>query len=108
VSATIAAATKAYLSSNGERHQGKAIDNLVAEVRSLKDQIVGLQDRLKKLIEIFLNEYLPGSIQGASRRDRNLETIAFSISENKAIVFFLNLAVMLPWGELGSNDFHDF
>jgi len=53
---TIAATTKAYLSSNGERHQGKAIDNLLAEVRSLKvqnksleDQIIGLQDRLKGL-----------------------------------------------------------
>ena len=53
---TIAATTKAYLSSNGERHQGKAIDNLLAEVRSLKvqnknleDQIGGLQDRLKGL-----------------------------------------------------------
>jgi hypothetical protein len=53
---TIAPETKAYLSSNGERHQGKAIDALLAEVRSLKvqnknleDQIVGLQDRLKKL-----------------------------------------------------------
>jgi len=53
---TIAATTKAYLSSNGERHQGKAIDALLAEVRSLKvqkksleDQIIGLQSRLKGL-----------------------------------------------------------
>lgn len=53
---TIAATTKEYLSLNGERHQGKAIDALLAEVRSLKvqkksleDQIIGLQSRLKGL-----------------------------------------------------------
>ena len=53
---TIAPDTKAYLLSNGDRHQGKAIDALLAEVRSLKvqkksleDQIIGLQSRLKKL-----------------------------------------------------------
>jgi hypothetical protein len=53
---TIAATTKAYLSSNGERHQGKAIDNLLAEVRSLgvkvhylEQQVEGLQQRLNGL-----------------------------------------------------------
>ena len=53
---TIAATTKAYLSSNGERHQGKAIDNLLAEVRSLgakvhylEHQVEGLQQRLNGL-----------------------------------------------------------
>jgi len=53
---TIAATTKAYLSSNGERHQGKAIDNLLAEVQSLgakvhylEHQVEGLQQRLNGL-----------------------------------------------------------